>query len=87
MTQATAACEGVSSSLIVPVFTLSGLDSCPPPALRSFRRLAAVAPAPVIDTHTYPKLDSDLLVGEVVPFLFTWEQHYSDPTALSGVDQ
>jgi len=39
-------------------------------------------------THnTLPKLDSDLLVGEVVPFLLTWEQHYSDPTALSGVDQ
>jgi len=36
---------------------------------------------------TLPKLDSDLLVGEVVPFLLTWEQHYSDPTALSGVDQ
>jgi len=36
---------------------------------------------------TLPKLDSDLLVGEVVPFLFTWEQQYSDPTALSGVDQ
>jgi len=44
-------------------------------------------PAPVIAIHTYPKLDSDLLVGEVVPFLFTWEQQYSDPTALSGVDQ
>jgi hypothetical protein len=44
-------------------------------------------PAPVIAIHTYPKLDSDLLVGEVVPFLFTWEQYYSDPTALSGVDQ
>ena len=37
--------------------------------------------------NTLPKLDSDLLVGEVVPFLLTWEQHYSDPTALSGVDQ
>ena len=52
-TQATAACEGASSSLIVPVFTLSGLDSYPPPALRSFRRLAAVVPAPVITTQTH----------------------------------
>ena len=64
-----------------------GSTASPPPALRSIGLRRLLFPAPVIAIHTYPKLDSDLLVGEVVPFLFTWEQHYSDPTALSGVDQ